>query len=503
MALIRCPDCEREVSSRAHSCPQCAYPIERLTNFSEAILQKDPEMVRDLLLAGFKIDEPNSDGYTPLMLACQIGNIDITKLLVDAGAGLDLQGKDGKTALMQATSNGHDQIAELLTEKGAKPPANFVSEPELEEIELEDIIEPEEEKEEAILPPLIPEPIPHKTNIPPLVPPPLPVEAKSATRLRAIDDFAPAFEEEKYNGPGFICRTCQHEIAPEDIWCPHCKAPIIRRYCGGCQELIPDNAARCPYCNSSKLNRFRYIRNLEQIVGGTVVLGVLLFLFGIYNPANTTSYAKKLAEKRSIQQEQIAKADEDEASKTLRRSSYKNRTQTPTAPAVVKIVPRQTDPNQVVLAGGKTSESQNQIPTVERIEEAPDPTPQNVAESQPKPDVEESRKEEEPSEASTEVAIRLNAEGFRLMKRGRYSEAIPVLAQALRSYPPGKRDLTYAYALYNLGRSLRLAGRPDLAIPILEERMRFADQRHIVARELEQAKAELNGAGRYDNVDFE
>jgi tetratricopeptide (TPR) repeat protein len=505
MALIRCPDCEKEVSSRAHSCPQCAYPIDSLTNFSEAILQKDSTMVRDLLHAGFKIDEPNSDGYTPLMVACQQGHVDITKLLVDAGAGLDLEGKDNTTAIAEAAANGHDRIVELLREKGATPPASSLPEPEVEEEddEFEDIIEPEDEKEEAILPPAVPEPVPVETNIPPVGPPPLPVEAKSAVRLRMIDEFAPAVDDEKYSGPGFVCRTCQHDIAPDAIWCPHCKAPIIRRYCGGCRELIPDNAARCPYCNSSKLNRFRYIRNLEQIVAGTVVLGVLLFLFGIYNPANTTSYAKKLAEKRSIQQEQIAKADEKEISRTVRKSSYTSRTQTPTEPAVVRIVPRQTD-RQVVEAGGNTSESRNQIPTVERIDVDSDPAPKDVLETQRKPELEEPKKEEEqPQNGSSEVARRLNEEGFRLMKRGRYSDAIPVLAQALRSYPPGKRSLNYAYALYNLGRSLRLAGRPDLAIPILEERMKFADQRHIVARELELAKMEVNGPEQFDNVQFE
>jgi ankyrin repeat protein len=502
MALIRCPDCEREVSSRAHSCPQCAYPIDNLTNFFEAILQKDSDMVRDLLHAGFKMDEPNSDGYTPLMLACQQGNVDITKLLVDAGAELDLQGKNGTTAIEAAAANGHDQIVELLIKKGATAPASLPPEPELEEIEFEDVIEPHEEKEEVILPPEIPVPLPQETNIPPLVPPPLPVEAKTSTPLRSIDDFAPPVEEEKYNGPGFVCRTCKQDIAPEAIWCPHCKAPIIRRYCGGCQELIPDNAARCPYCNSSKLNRFRYIRNLEQIVAGTVVLGVLLFLFGIYNPANTTSYAKKLAEKRSIQQEQIAKSDEDKI-RTNVQKSYRNRTQTPTSPAVVRIVPRQTDQNQVMLAGGETSESHNPIPTVERIEVAPDPDSKNVVETEPKPSLEETKKEEEQPDDSTQLAMRLNDEGFRLMKRGRYSEAIPVLAQALKSFPPGKRTLTYGYALFNLGRSLRLAGRPDLAIPILEERMKFADQRQIVARELELARMEVNGPEQYDNVQFE
>ena len=526
MALIRCPDCEREVSRRAHSCPQCGYPVDRLTNFSDAILQKDSEMVRDLLHAGLKIDEPNTEGYTPLMLACQQGNLDITNILVDAAASLNSQGKQGTTALMEAAENGHDRIVERLLEEGVDPAVKNqegltaldlairkkkkavipilrsllsepeLSEPKLEESDLEEVIEPEEEKEEeAILPPAMPEPVPVETNIPPFVPPPLPVEARPAARLRSIDDFAPAVEEGKYIGPGFICRTCQHEIAPEDIWCPHCKAPIVRRYCGGCKELIPDNAARCPYCNSSKLNRFRYIRNLEQVVAGTVVLGVLLFLFGIYNPANTTSYAKKLAEKRSIQQEQIAKSDEEKAKKSLPQAFHRNRTQTLTEPAVVRIVPRQTDQNQVLLAAGKTAESRK-IPTVERIEVAPDP-------AQPKPEVEKLTQEEQQPDASNQVAMRLNEEGFRLMKRGRYSEAIPVLAQALRSFPPGKRSLAYAYALYNLGRSLRLAGRPDLAIPILEERMKFADQRHIVARELELARVEVDGPQQYDNVQFE
>jgi len=48
--------------------------------------------------------------------------------------------------------------------------------------------------------------------------------------------------------------------------------------------------------------------------------------------------------------------------------------------------------------------------------------------------------------------------------------------------------LTCAYALYNLGRSLRLAGRPAEAIPILQRRLQFADQRAAVQRELDQAR---------------
>jgi serine/threonine-protein kinase len=84
----------------------------------------------------------------------------------------------------------------------------------------------------------------------------------------------------------------------------------------------------------------------------------------------------------------------------------------------------------------------------------------------------------------------LNDEGFRLMKAGRYGEAVPVLQRAVSAFPQGSSELIYAYALYNLGRSLRLAGRPADAIPYLERRLRFDNQREVVRRELAAARAE-------------
>ena len=53
----------------------------------------------------------------------------------------------------------------------------------------------------------------------------------------------------------------------------------------------------------------------------------------------------------------------------------------------------------------------------------------------------------------------LNDQGFQLLSAGRYNEAIPVLERAVRAFPAGSSDLNLAYALYNLGRSLRLALR--------------------------------------------
>jgi serine/threonine-protein kinase len=82
----------------------------------------------------------------------------------------------------------------------------------------------------------------------------------------------------------------------------------------------------------------------------------------------------------------------------------------------------------------------------------------------------------------------LNDQGFILMNQGKYDDAIRVLDQAVKSFPPGTDNLNYAYALFNLGKSLRLAGRPEDAIPILEQRLKIPNQTETVQRELELAK---------------
>ena len=82
----------------------------------------------------------------------------------------------------------------------------------------------------------------------------------------------------------------------------------------------------------------------------------------------------------------------------------------------------------------------------------------------------------------------LNERGFALINQGRYDEAIPPLQSAVKSFDAGSQDLTYAYALYNLGRALRLAGRPGEAVPILERRLRIPNQTKVVEKELKRAQ---------------
>ena len=90
-------------------------------------------------------------------------------------------------------------------------------------------------------------------------------------------------------------------------------------------------------------------------------------------------------------------------------------------------------------------------------------------------------------------ASALEAQGHSLMESGQYSQALPILRQAVAT--AGKSSLTYAYALYDLGRTLRLAGDPQAAIPILEARLQIPNQPGVVAGELHLAEQQA-GAGQ-------
>ena len=95
--------------------------------------------------------------------------------------------------------------------------------------------------------------------------------------------------------------------------------------------------------------------------------------------------------------------------------------------------------------------------------------------------------EPEPAPATGSGAD-LNAQGFQLMQEGRFDEAVPILQQAVAAWPEDSRDLEYAYALFNLGKSLTEAGDPEAAIPYLQKRLTFEDQKKTVEKELRRAQ---------------
>jgi serine/threonine-protein kinase len=95
-----------------------------------------------------------------------------------------------------------------------------------------------------------------------------------------------------------------------------------------------------------------------------------------------------------------------------------------------------------------------------------------------------------PEETDPAGGSTLNEQGYELIQAGEYDAAVPVLEEAVASFPEGSEDLAYAYALFNLGNALRLSGRPEEAIPVLERRLEIPNQTGTVEEELDAARAE-------------
>jgi eukaryotic-like serine/threonine-protein kinase len=95
----------------------------------------------------------------------------------------------------------------------------------------------------------------------------------------------------------------------------------------------------------------------------------------------------------------------------------------------------------------------------------------------------------QPTTAADPVrGAQLNGQGYALMQRGDYAGAVPILQQAVASWPEDSADIEYAYALFNLGKSLNRSGRSTEAIPYLEKRLQWDDQRDTVQAELDLAR---------------
>lgn len=101
------------------------------------------------------------------------------------------------------------------------------------------------------------------------------------------------------------------------------------------------------------------------------------------------------------------------------------------------------------------------------------------------------------TQASPALAAELEARGHQLLEAGEPNDALPELRQALAATgetlagclePTSQACLTYAYALYDLGRALLLARHPTAAVPILERRLQIANQRATVQSELQLAR---------------
>jgi hypothetical protein len=83
------------------------------------------------------------------------------------------------------------------------------------------------------------------------------------------------------------------------------------------------------------------------------------------------------------------------------------------------------------------------------------------------------------------TADTLEARGHQLLSEGDYNAAVPVLRQAVSTASPD--SLTYAYALYDYGKALLLAGDPKDAVTVLYQRLQIPNQTGEVRQELQAA----------------
>jgi eukaryotic-like serine/threonine-protein kinase len=134
-------------------------------------------------------------------------------------------------------------------------------------------------------------------------------------------------------------------------------------------------------------------------------------------------------------------------------------------------------------------------PTAEATpEKTPEPTPEATeeppAEEEPPPPA------EEPSgEPDLDRAADLQVQGFNARQAGDYDQALALSQQALEACGDTNQLSPCGYALFEVGAALNALGRPDEAIPYLEQRLeQYGDNGSgEVKRELKAARKAAKG----------
>jgi hypothetical protein len=100
---------------------QVPPPARTAPDLIASVKLADLSRARELLGAGVAVDAPDWRGYTPLMWASAVGNVEMVRLLLERGARADAQAPDGTTGLILAAGNGFIDIVRLLLAQGANP----------------------------------------------------------------------------------------------------------------------------------------------------------------------------------------------------------------------------------------------------------------------------------------------------------------------------------------------------------------------------------------------
>jgi eukaryotic-like serine/threonine-protein kinase len=152
--------------------------------------------------------------------------------------------------------------------------------------------------------------------------------------------------------------------------------------------------------------------------------------------------------------------------------------------------PQQADRGQEQQAQGdgqqRDRQQEQQQPAQEEQPAEPAPAPEPEPEAEPAP-------EEQTGSFDPARGAELNNQGYSMMQGGDYAGAVPILQEAVSLWPEDSEDINYAYALFNLGQALNRSGNPEAAIPYLEKRLQWNDQRDTVQAELNNARKKAGG----------
>jgi eukaryotic-like serine/threonine-protein kinase len=132
--------------------------------------------------------------------------------------------------------------------------------------------------------------------------------------------------------------------------------------------------------------------------------------------------------------------------------------------------------------------------TAERTPE-PTPTATETAEPTPEPTPEPTATPEPSGEPDLDRAADLQLQGFNARQAGNNEQALTLSQQALEACGDAQELNPCGYALYEVGAALNALGRPDEAIPYLQQRLDTYGNNGQVKAELRRAERAAGGDG--------
>jgi ankyrin repeat protein len=87
---------------------------ENFDNFFDLIEEDNTALIKEFINSGYNINTQIEEGFTPLMAAASVGNLEITKILVEAGADVNQIDIYGTSPLMFAANKGFSDVFNYL-----------------------------------------------------------------------------------------------------------------------------------------------------------------------------------------------------------------------------------------------------------------------------------------------------------------------------------------------------------------------------------------------------